>query len=207
MSTIKVSDLAPATNLAGADIFYVVNGGNPRKMSLDSLILYIKTNIALALSVNSVLAINNAITLSKYDIGLGNVPNVVPVVSINGLSNAVNLSAADTTLLMTTAGQAVSFAVNPNFTLDWSKLTGNFSSQSALASALASVGVQQAPRATSLNDIVANDFLRQWVDVDVTTATQMTLPGNMNAPIGALIEFRQKGAGTVTAVGDAISTV
>ena len=206
MSGVKVSELTNASALSITDLLYLVNSGNPRKLTLNDLILFFKAQTGLTVSVNGIASVNNAITLDKASLALGNVPNVNPVTSLNALSGAAVL-VSDGSLVVSVSGQNISFKVNPEFTLDWSKLTGSWETQAQLAAALASVGVQLTPRTTSTTVVLSDDILRQWVNVDVAVETQMIVPSSMNAAIGALIEFRQIGQGAVTVTGDAISLV
>jgi hypothetical protein len=201
MTASKVSEMLAATSPATTDLLYLVNSGNPRKITLGSLADFLTSAKTFVTSVNTLTGVNGAVTLTKSDIGLGNVPNVNPVTTLNSLSGAALIAAGDG-LSVTIVGQTITIAVS-DLTLDWSALTGDWTSQTALATALANVGVQIAPRTIDSSSadllLTITDCTRQWVDVDFTVPTQLILP-TMSAPLGSMIELRQASADGVVTV-------
>jgi hypothetical protein len=160
-------------------------------------------------TINGISTTNGAITLTKTDVGLTNVPNVNPVQTINSLNGTVTV-AAGADIIVASSGSTITVGVNPNIEIDFSQITGDISSNTPLSVALAGVGVQTAPR--TINTSTGNTLLQLsdtsavWVNADFGNDTTLMLP-NLNAPVGALIEVRQAGLGKLTIMPQSVETV
>ena len=209
MTGVKVSALLPAANPVDTDLTYLVNGGSPRSMALSALLTYLMSK-AVVTTVNGHPGVAGAVTVTKGDVGLSNVPNVAPVVTLNALAGALTI-AGGPGLVVTAAGNTVT--VSPSgLTIPWGNLTGAIGLQTDLAALLASAGIQQGVRtltvATSSGSVqvagpfVSSDVLALWNNVNCPTAVSMNIPVGLGAIVGALLEVRQGGAGPVTVTGD-----
>jgi hypothetical protein len=210
MAGTRLSLLNSATTLLNTDFTYLVNNGSPRKLTLQKLIEFISSQTEFVKTINGVSATENILTLTKANIGLGDVPNTNPVTSLNTVKGDITLSGATNKIDITISDHTFTFTVSPNFTLDWSKLTGSWVTQTALATTLSNLGAQIDIRVVDSSSGVAlilDDIKRTWVDANFLTDTELTLSA-IGASAGAMIEIRQKGAGKVTVVsGDAYTFI
>lgn len=200
MAGTKVSLLNNATDLQDTDVLYIVNNSNPRKLSLGALNDYVLTNTGAINVINGVNSINNAITLTKSNIGLSNVPNISPVTSINTFNGNLQILGSTQEIDIDNTGSTITLSINPNFSLDFSKITGTWQDQPSVSSALSSVGVQSSPISLNANTSLVLDnehSLCLWVDCNFQSNTAVLL-SDFNPVIGTLIELRQAGLGTVT---------
>jgi hypothetical protein len=159
--------------------------------------------LALLLTHNVVTTVNGktgtagVVSLAASDVGLGNVPNISPVASINSLNGALTL-AAGTGLALSVVGNTLTLNIGA-LSLPWTSLSGDPLSNTALASALATVGVQTAPRTvTASGNFTSADLHSLWVNVDVSAAAVMTVPAGLGGVVGSMLEVRQGGAGPVS---------
>lgn len=208
MAGSKVSELLASSALTDTDLFYVVNGGNPRKLTVSALTSHLVNNKGVVTSINGKTATTGTVTLVKSDLGLGNVPNVNPVTTLNTLSGAVVITAGANATVQTD-GNNIAVGVSPNLTLDWGKVTGDLSSNITLLAALAQLGLQEPPRQVVIDGtetqeqleakllLSSTDVSVHWVNVTSTTDVVMYIPSG-DVPVGSLLEIRQAGSGRVT---------
>ena len=211
MAGTKISQLAPASNVIASDVLYLVNNGNPRKITLENLFTFLKSHTEVIVTLNGHGASNNALTLTKADIILDQVPNVSPVTTLNGANGAVNILGASNQLSITNVGKNITVGVANTFNLDFSKVSGNWQDNPSLSTALSNLGAQTLPRtlnsSSSSLDLIIEDTISLWVEADFTGTTNLTLP-SLNASIGAMIEVRQKGLGVIGILsGDAYTFI
>lgn len=200
MTGVKVSALSPATAPGLQDSTYLVNGGNPRNLTLGALITFLESQ-GLVASVNGHAGVAGAVTLVKSDVGLGNVPNVNPVVSLNSLAGAVTL-AGGSGITLTIQGNIVTISIG-TLQIPWGSMTGTLANQADLSAVLASVGIQQGIRAvTAAGNFLPADPSNLWVSVNSSTPVSMNMPVGVGQVIGSLIEIRQAGAGIVAITSD-----
>jgi len=208
MAGSKVSELLASSALGDNDLLYVVNSGNPRKLTVSALTSHLVNVEGVATSVNGKTATDGAITLVKGDLALGNVPNVNPVTTLNALSGAVVITpGANATVQVQDNNIAV--GVSPDLTLDWGKVTGDLSSNITLTAALAQLGLQNPPRQVVIDGyetqeqleakrlLLDTDVSAHWVNVNSTVDVVMSIP-LADVPVGSLLEIRQAGTGKVS---------
>ena len=202
MAGTKVSQLPFANDPSANDITYIVNSGNSRQISLGELTNYLLTNSNVVTSVNGIIASNNAITVTKADVGLGNVPNVIPVTSLNTLTGNASIVGTTSQINISVSNEDIIMSIDPSYTLDFSHITGDWTSQSGLVSALSTIGLQTPPREININTSLAlesSDISALWVDCNFENNTSVVLTP-LNIAVGALIELRQAGNGIITVV-------
>lgn len=210
MSGTKVSQLSSATTVALTDITYLVNGGNPRSLSLAALIQFLLSQNVIT-TVNGHSGVAGAVTLAKSDIGLANVPNVIPVTSLNSMTGAVTVTAG-TGLTITPSGNTIAVGVSPTLALPWGALSGTIANQYDLATMLAAAGIQQGVRTITVTSFSTStqsggnflpaDPATLWTNVNCPSAISVNIPAGMGSIVGALLEVRQVGSGPVSITND-----
>ena len=209
MSGTKVSQLGVASSPADADLLYLVNGGNPRNFSLVALLTWLKSK-GVPVSVNAQSVTDGALVLTKTDLGLDNVTNVKGTTTTNGLEGDVVIDGV-AGVTVTPNGSTNHLTIDPSgISIPFTQLTGVPTDNSALASVLASVGVQIPVRTVNSGsgvNLAITDVQRPWVDADFVGDTQLKIPDTVNAPVGAVIEIRQAGVGKITLTGDVFTIV
>lgn len=198
MAGTKVSELQEATLLEDTDLLYVVNSGSPRKSILNTLYSWL-IGKGVVNSISGVTTTNGNVNLTSTEVGLGNVPNVNPVETINTLSGDVTLSAGSN-ITFNTIGNDINVNVDPALQIGFSNISGTWSDNTSLAVILASLGAQTAPRTinvgTGNTDLLLSDTSAIWVNADFGVDTTLQL-GEIGAPEGAMIEIRQAGVGKI----------
>lgn len=200
MAGIKVSQLETASNVDGDDLFYIVNNGAPKKINTFDLATVIKKLVLLASKVNGVAAdATGLVTLTKTDIGLGNVPNKAPVTTVNELVGDLTIfPKVGGGLEVASNDTSIEIAIDPEYTFSWSNIAGDPLSNAQLATTLAGVGVLTEPVAMNTAPYELNESHSKalWVNVSSPTDILVNLPP-MNVTVGTIIELRQEGTGKV----------
>ena len=210
MSVIKVSLLPFASNTSGSDVFYLANNLSPRKLTIDRLLEFFNTTSGCINKVNSITTIDNTTTLSYIDMGLGNVTNIKPLTALNNLSGNVTIQGVENIIDVHSSNNIITLSISANNSLDFSKVSGDWASQSGLLGALSALGCKLTPIYLNYNNsLVLNEshISCLWIDADFVFNTQLSLP-SFDAPIGSYIKVRQRGAGLVTIIqGDANTSI
>jgi hypothetical protein len=176
-----------------SDTLYCVNGGTSKSLAIQVL----RDTLTANGMVSAVNGKTGNVSLSKADIGLSNVPNAIPVNSLNGLNAAVTL-ANGSGIQIDILGQTITISV-ANLQIPWGSINGDITDQTDLISLLATVGVQQNPRTvTDSANFNIGDLSRLWVNVDSPTDAVMTIPLSLGAVIGSMLEVRQCGIGGIS---------
>lgn len=200
MAGTKVSQLELATSVDNDDLLYIVNNGAPRKITTSSLAAVVKSLAQLVSSVNGeVPNASGGVTLTKDDLGLGNVPNVAPVTEINSLTGSINIiPKVNGGLVVTTGGGSIEVSIDPAYEFTWDNLSGNPLNNLQLSTVLAGVGVLTNP--TLLDSapytITVDHAKSMWVNVSSPTDILVDIPV-LDLSIGSVLELRQEGTGTV----------
>lgn len=209
MAGTKVSELNAASSISNTDLFYIVNNGSPRNISISALSDFVKTHTNLINNINDITTTNNSITITSNTVGLGNVPNVNPVTSVNALHGNLNITGntSQINVITSNTSNSITIAIDSNFTIPFSKISGAWEDNASLLSGLASVGAEMAPRTVNSSSnsysLVLSDLNLLWINADFMSNTELTI-SSINAPVGALLEVRQAGSGQVTVInGDA----
>lgn len=200
MAGIKVSQLETASNVDGDDLLYIVNNGAPKKISTADLAGVVRKLASLVGKVNGVAPdVAGLVTLTKSDVGLGSVPNVSPVTSVNEIAGAITIfPKVGGGLVVTSDGTSIEIAIDPAYSFSWANIAGDPLTNSQLAATLAGVGVLSAPLALNAAPYELSHAHTKalWVNVSSPTDVLVNLPP-LDVTVGTIIELRQEGRGKV----------
>ena len=200
MAGTKVSQLEVASNVDADDLFYIVNNGAPRKITTASVATIVRSLAALVNKINGKTADGTgAVTLTKSDVGLSDVPNILPVTSINALSGPLDLiPKVGGGLSVTTGTNTIEVSIDSAYSFTWDNLTGDPLANQQLSTVLAGVGVLSNPMRLDAAPyaLTIAHTKTMWVDVASPIDVLVDVP-ILDIAIGSVVELRQAGAGTV----------